>query len=43
MYFRFAWRSYIIMALLPFKYPINYDTLYFGGIATNMWICSVIK
>ena len=31
------------MALLPFKYPINCDTLYFGGIATNMWIWSGIK
>ena len=31
------------MALLPFKYPINCDTLHFGGIATNMWICSGIK
>ena len=36
LYFKFACRSNIINADLPFKYPINDDTLNFGGIITNM-------
>ena len=31
------------MWLFPFKYPINCDILYFGGILTNIWIWSGIK
>jgi len=30
--------SNIISELFPFKYPINSDTLSFGGILTNMWM-----
>ena len=32
-----------VSALFPFKYPINCDILYFGGIPTNIWIWSGIK
>src|SRR5699024_12797816 len=31
----------IIKLLFPFKYPINCDTLNFGGIMTNIWIWSL--
>src|SRR5690242_4781107 len=29
------------MALLPFKYPMTWDTAYLGGMAINMWIWSI--
>ncbi len=32
--------SNIIKELLPFRYPIICDTLYFGGISTSMWTWS---
>ena len=34
--FRFACLSNIISELFPLRYPINCDTLYFGGILTSM-------
>ena len=40
LYFRFACRSNIIMLLFPFRYPIIWDTLYFGGMLINIWMCS---
>ena len=36
LYFRRAYRSNIIIVLLPFRYPINDDTLSFGGMLTNI-------
>ena len=41
--FQVAYLSNIIKLLLPFKYPINCDTLYFGGILTSMCTWSGIK
>ena len=35
LYFKFACRSNIIIALFPFRYPINCDTLYLGGMLTS--------
>ena len=40
LYLRFAWRSNIIKLLLPLRYPIICDTLYFGGILSSIWIWS---
>ena len=39
LYFKFACLSNIIIALLPFRYPITCDILYFGGIDSSkcMW------
>ena len=37
-YLRFACRSNIIRLLFPFRYPMIYDTLYFGGILISIWI-----
>ena len=39
-YFRFANLPYIIRLLFPFRYPMNVDTLIFGGIETNMCMWS---
>ena len=36
LYFKYACLSNIIKELFPFKYPIISDTLYFGGILTNI-------
>ena len=37
MYFKFAYFSNIIRLLFPFRYPINCDTLYFGGMDMSMF------
>ena len=39
LYFKLACLSNIISELFPLRYPINCDTLYFGGILTSkrMW------
>ena len=41
LYLRLACRSNIIRLLLPFRYPIICDTLYFGGILISIWIWSL--
>ena len=43
LYFKFACLSKIINANFPFKYPMNDDTLNFGGIITNICTWSLIK
>ena len=43
LYFKFAWRSNIISALFPFRYPMKLDTLIFGGILTSIWTWSGIR
>lgn len=40
LYFRLACRSNIIRLLFPFRYPIIWDTLYFGGMLISMWMWS---
>ena len=36
LYFKFACLSNIISELFPFRYPINCDTLKFGGISASI-------
>ena len=38
--FKFACLSNIIRELLPFKEPINLETLKLGGMLTRMWMWS---
>ena len=40
LYFRFACRSNIIRLLFPFRYPIIWDTLYFGRMLISIWMRS---
>ena len=40
LYFRFACLSKIIKLLFPLRYPINCDTLRYGGMHTSIWIWS---
>ena len=42
LYFKFACRSNIIMALFPLRYPVICDTLYLGGMLTSKWMWSGI-
>ena len=43
LYFKFECLSNIISKLFPFKYPMKYDTLYFGGVDTKICTWSTIK
>ena len=42
LYFRLACRSNIIRLLFPFRYPIIWDTLYFGRMLISIWMCSFL-
>ena len=42
LYFWFARRSDIIIVFFPFRYPINCDTLIFGGFEISRWVWSGI-